>query len=262
MMPKALSRVGWILGFSLLTFPASLFAQEEASQAASEEASGGGSTVLAYLTDGGWMMYVILGASIVGMIVFLERAVDLFLQRRLNAEGVMGKVLRAVETGQWDEAIRHCRVRTKHPLVDVVRAGLISANQRERDVERAMENAMLQSLKPLSKRIGIIALLANAATLLGLLGTILGLITAFNSVAAASAAERQTALADGISQAMYTTFFGILVAVPLLFFHHFVSRRQEVILMEVESAACRVLVTLARLRQDSRSGGQESSRGV
>ncbi|MEM9068916.1 MAG: MotA/TolQ/ExbB proton channel family protein [Myxococcota bacterium] len=235
-----------------LVFPGTVLGQEEAAAPAAEE---GGSVVTDYLNDGGWMMYVILIVSVIGMILFVERVIDLYLRRRLNAEGFMAQVLGAVEKGRWEEAVRHCRVSTKHPLVEVIRTGIVSANQRERDIERAVEDVMLRSLKPLTKRVGIIALLANSATLLGLLGTILGLITAFNSVAAASAAERQTALADGISQAMYTTFFGILVAVPLLFFHHFVSRRQEVIMMEVESGATAVMVTLARARKSGSMPG-------
>ncbi|MEM6958200.1 MAG: MotA/TolQ/ExbB proton channel family protein [Myxococcota bacterium] len=237
----------------MLTAPAVAFAQEEA---AAEESSG--STILDLLNDGGWMMYVILIVSVFGTVLFIERAIDLYFRRRLNAESFMADVFGAVEKGRWEDAIRKCRVSTRHPLIEVVRTGIVSANQRERDIERAVEDVMLKSLKPLTQRVGIIALLANSATLLGLLGTILGLISAFNSVAVASAAERQTALADGISQAMYTTFFGILVAVPLLFFHHFISRRQEVIMMEVESGATAVMVTLSRARRSGDTGAASS----
>lgn len=251
-----------------LLWPLGALAQEGGQEAAEDAApaaeSGSGSAVLDYLNDGGWMMYVILGVSVVGMILFVERAIALYLRNRLGADAFTTKVFSAVEKGRWDEALRLTRVKTKHPLVEVVRTGIISANQREKDIERAVEDVLLRSLKPLSQRVGIIALLANSATLLGLLGTILGLITAFNSVAVASAAERQTALADGISQAMYTTFFGILVAVPLLFFHHFISRRQEVIMMEAERGATAVMVTLARARDggDKSRGAQRSDRGA
>ena len=213
-----------------------------------QDDGGGGSVVLDYLNDGGPAMYVILALSVVGTLVFIERSIDLYGRRRLNARGFMADVLSKIEKGSWEQALRSCNVKSKHPLVEVVRTGILSANQREKDVERAVEDVMLKSLEPLSKRIGFMALLANTATLLGLLGTIFGLITAFNSVAAASAAERQTALAAGISQAMYTTAFGISVAVPLLFFHHFLNRRQEVLMMEVESGATAVMVTMGKAR--------------
>lgn len=116
-----------------------------------------------------------------------------------------------------------------------------------------MEDKMLEALPDMRKRVAVMAVLANTATLLGLLGTIFGLIAAFSGVAAASAAERQEALAAGISQAMYTTAFGITVAVPLLFFHHLLSKRLETILLETEGGATSVLVALTGLRRTADS---------
>lgn len=207
-----------------------------------------------YLTDGGPVMFVILGLSVVGTAIFIERAVALYLGNQLRTGAFLTKVVRYVEDRQYRQALDACNVRTHHPLVHAVRAGVLRANRREKEIERAMEKEMLASLPRLQKRITIMALLANAATLTGLLGTIFGLIEAFNSVAAATAAERQEALAAGISQAMYTTAFGISVAVPLLFFHHFLSRRQEKIISEVEEGASAVLVALA-----GRPGEEKSS---
>ena len=112
---------------------------------------------------------------------------------------------------------------------------------------------MLAALPSLQKRVAIMGLLANIATLLGLLGTIFGLIAAFTSVSQASAAERQEALAAGISQAMYTTAFGISVAIPLLFFHHVLSKRSEKILVEVEGGATSVLVALTGRVSDGKA---------
>ena len=198
-----------------------------------------------YLADGGPVMYVILGLSILGTLLFLERAFDLYILRRLSSGSFLAAVMREVEAHRFGQALEACNVSTRHPLVAVVKAGILRANKREKEIERAMEKEMLEALPQLQKRIGLMALLANSATLVGLLGTIFGLITAFNSVAMASAAERQTALAAGISQAMYTTAFGISVALPLLFFHHFMSKRMEAIVMEVESGASSLLVALA-----------------
>ncbi|MDD9945204.1 MAG: MotA/TolQ/ExbB proton channel family protein [Myxococcales bacterium] len=198
-----------------------------------------------YLSDGGPVMYVILGLSLLGTVLFLERAFDLYVLRRLGASTFTDRIMREVEARRFSAALEACNLRTKHPLVQVIKAGVLRANRREKEIERAMEKEMLEALPHLNKRIGLMALLANSATLIGLLGTIFGLITAFNSVAMASAAERQTALAAGISQAMYTTAFGISVALPLLFFHHFMSKRMEAIVMEVESGASTLLVALS-----------------
>jgi len=215
------------------------------SGAASSSEGGIVSTLLGYLNDGGAVMYAILAISLLGTVLFMERGFDLYVLMRLNADGFMARILRAVEGQQYAEAIQLCNARSQHPLIAAIKAGLLRANQREKDIERAMEREMLSSLPRLGRRIGLLGLLANSATLAGLLGTIFGLIAAFNSVAMASAAERQSALAGGISQAMYTTAFGIAVALPLLFFHQFLSKRQEQIMMEIEAAASSLLVAMA-----------------
>ena len=214
-------------------------------RAAAQDAMGASAGMGDYLADGGPVMYVILGLSILGTLLFVERAFDLYILRRLSSGNFIAGVMREIEARRFSAALEACNLSTRHPLVSVVKAGVLRANRREKEIERAMEKEMLEALPELHKRIGLMALLANSATLIGLLGTIFGLITAFNSVAMASAAERQTALAAGISQAMYTTAFGISVALPLLFFHHFMSKRMEKIVMEVETGASSLLVALS-----------------
>ena len=212
-----------------------------------------------YLDKGGWMMYVILTVSIIGVMVFLERVFALYLSRRLHAKAFIQKIIDHVEHRRFREALDMCEISSKHPLAKVMKAGLLRANRRDKDIERAMENEMLATLPDLQKRVAFLALLANIATLLGLLGTIFGLIAAFTSVAAASAAARQEALASGISQAMYTTAFGISVAVPLLFFHHLVSKRMEKIMVEVEGGASALLVALTGVVRELKAPGTDSA---
>ena len=238
-------------------------AQEEAAEAESAAESGGvGIGVLTdYLADGGAAMYVILALSLIGTALFLERAFDLYVLQKLPTKSLLGKVMNAVERRRWADALNACDVRSAHPLVRVLKAGVLRADRRGKEIEQAMEKEMLEAIPKLQKRVGLMALLANAATLTGLLGTIFGLITAFNSVAAASAAERQEALAAGISQAMYTTAFGIAVALPLLFMHHFLSKRSEKIILEVEGGASALLVALAG-EVDERTPPARAERGA
>ena len=206
-----------------------------------------------YLSDGGTMMYVILALSMVGVMLFFERAFDLYLRRRLNSREFTKRAVALIEQARFREALDACQVASSHPLVTVARAALLRANRRDKEIERAMETEMLNEMPGIQKRVALQAVMANIATLLGLLGTIFGLIVAFTSVAAASAAERQEALAAGISQAMYTTAFGISVAVPLLFFHYLLSTRAEKILLEVEAGASAIFVAiLGAARGDQR----------
>ncbi|MFT7621868.1 MAG: biopolymer transport protein ExbB [Myxococcota bacterium] len=197
-----------------------------------------------FFEKGGVMMYVILGVSIVGTVIFVERVIDLYVMRRLASKAFIKTVMGHVEARRYRQALDVCQIKSRHPLVKVMRSGLLRANRREKEIERAMEKDMLEELPDLQKRAAFLALLANSATLLGLLGTIVGLIAAFNAVHGADAANKQAALSGGISVAMYTTMFGIGVAVPLLFFHHFTAKRSEKILMEVESGATSLLVAL------------------
>lgn len=204
-----------------------------------------GNILTEYLNAGGWMMYVILTVSLIGLVIFLERAVALYLMRRLDAKSFIDRLVTLVSHRKLREALDVCEISSNHPLVSVAKEGLVRANRTEKEIERAMEKEMLAQLPDLRKRVKFLSVLANVATLLGLLGTIFGLIMAFTSVSAASAAERQTALAAGISQAMYTTAFGISVAVPMLLFHHFLSKRVDNILMQVESGASSLMVAIA-----------------
>ena len=209
--------------------------------------------LLQYLDAGGWMMYVILLVSIVGVVIFLERSFNMYFLQRLSATSFIDNLTGRIEAHQFRQAVDICAVSSKHPLPKVIKAGLLRANKREKEIERAMEKEMLVALPHLQKRVGLLSLLANTSTLLGLLGTIFGLIAAFSSVAAASAAERQEALASGISQAMYTTAFGIVVAVPLLFFHHILSRRADQIIGEIETGATSLLVTLTGVVKETKT---------
>lgn len=211
-----------------------------------------------YLDAGGWMMYVILTVSIIGVMIFLLRLFDLYIGYRLNVRSFTRDIVENVQERKFRKALDFCEISTKHPLVFIMKAGLIRANQRPQDIERAMDKEMFISLPGLQKRVDLMAVLANVATLLGLLGTIFGLIAAFSSVAAASAMERQEALAAGISQAMYTTAFGISVAVPLLIFHHILSKRVERIIVESEGGATSLLVAITTAAHQQGEDGQVS----
>lgn len=214
-----------------------------------------------YLDAGGFMMYVILLVSLFGVAIFLWRLFDLYILQRLNSGAFISKVVDFVEHRRFRDALDACEITTKHPLIPVMKSGLLRANRREKDIERAMEKELYQAMPRLQSQVDLMAVLANVATLLGLLGTIFGLIAAFSSVAAASAVERQEALAAGISQAMYTTAFGISVAVPLLVFHHILSKRAERIMLESEGGATALLVAIGSVAHEDANRGKDGQVG-
>jgi biopolymer transport protein ExbB len=196
------------------------------------------------------MMWVILAVSVVALAITLDRVFVLYLRSRLNVGGFLSRIAKLIEDKDFAGAIESCNIRTKHPLPGVLRAGLSKSNRREKEIERAMETEMLRAIPRIQRGIGFLGLLGNSATLLGLLGTIFGLIRAFSGVSAASASARQQVLAEGISIAMYTTAFGLIVAVPILFAHQLVSGRMDKILIEMEEGASDILVALStRLKE-------------
>jgi biopolymer transport protein ExbB/TolQ len=202
------------------------------------------------MNSGGWMMWVILVVSVIATAIALERAIALYLGCRLDTRRFLGRIIKMVDERDYAGAIEACNLRTRHPLPAVLLAGLSKANRRDKEIEKAMEAEMLGRLPRVRRGLGFLGLLGNVATLLGLLGTIFGLIRAFSGVSAASAAARQQVLAEGISIAMYTTAFGILVAVPILFAHNLLSGRMENILIRAEEGAVALIAALgARMQQ-------------
>ena len=223
------------------------------TEAPEEDKKKDGNVIMSYLNDGGFMMWVILSVSILGLLIFLERASQMHVKQRLNASAFVSSVLQPVEAREYRKALDACKVGSKHPLIGIMSAGVSRANRREAEIERAMEDKMLSAIPDLNKRIGLLNFLANSCTLLGLLGTIFGLIQAFSAVSNASAAQKQQVLSEGISVAMYTTAFGIVAAIPLLFFHHLLSARQEEIMNEMEGGATALLVALCGSDEDQSS---------
>lgn len=220
------------------------------------------SIFMEWYNAGGNMMLVLLAASILGVVIFLERAFNLFILMRLDAKSFVDRIVTLVSHRKLREALDVCEISSKHPLVSVAKEGLVRANRREKEIERAMEKEMLSHLPDLRKRVKFLSVLANIATLLGLLGTIFGLILAFQGVSAASAAERQEVLSAGISQAMYTTAAGIGIAAPMLLLHHLVSKRVDNIIMEVEAGASSLLVAIAGAVRGDEEGEQDGSLGA
>ena len=215
--------------------------------------------VVELLNRGGWMMWVILGISVIALAITLDRVLMLYVRSRLDVSGFLGRVLGKIETRDFKGAIESCNLSTQHPLPKVLQAGLAKSNRREKEIERAMEGEMLRAIPRIQKGVGFLGLLGNSATLLGLLGTIFGLIRAFSGVSAASASARQQVLAEGISMAMYTTAFGLIVAVPILFAHQLISGRMERVLIQIEEGASDLLGALAQRHTLGKPGSVSQS---
>ena len=203
----------------------------------------------AFSQGGGWM-YVIAFTSVIGLGIIVERFIFLFFKYNINANAFMGQIQKLVMANNIDRAIKLCNAADKAALARVIKAGLTRANKSEADIAAAIEEAMLEVGPAISKRVPMISALANISTLLGLLGTIFGMIEAFRAVATVSADQRSQALARGIGIAINTTGFGLMVAIPLLASHIFISNLAKKISDEVDLYAVKLENLLAaRVRQ-------------
>lgn len=162
---------------------------------------------------GGWGMYPIAVCSVFIVAITVERARYLFFNASISKDAFVQAMRKYILAGNVGKALALCS-QTPTPLANIVKAGLVKVNKPDPEVQAAMDEASLRELPHLQKRTAYLAMLANVAMLAGLLGTISGLITCFAAVASAEAAERSIRLAEGISEAMNCTAFGLLTAIP------------------------------------------------
>jgi biopolymer transport protein ExbB/TolQ len=209
--------------------------------------------------EGGPFMYVILMVGVFAMAIAFERLFYIVFRANINATAFMAQIQKLIMANNIDRAIKLCNAEPHAALPKVVKAGLTRANRTEKEIENAIDEATLEVGPLIAKRTAYLAMLANVATLSGLLGTILGLIQAFEAVAKASAETKQTLLAQGISVAMFTTAGGLFVAIPTLILHSIVVNRSNKILDDVDQYGLKTvnLLTARRrgtLKEDAAEG--------
>lgn len=198
-------------------------------------------TVVGFFQDGGPFMYPIAIVLGVGVAIALERYFYLTSQTRVNRRDFerilpLLKQRRARELGELTR-------KSKSAMSRIVADGMNrqTSTRRRSDIEYAMEEGLLEVLPNIERRTPYLATFANIATLLGLLGTIIGLIAAFTAVANADPAEKATLLSQSISLAMNTTAFGLMAAIPLLLIHSMLQSKTSAIVESLEIAVVKFL---------------------
>jgi biopolymer transport protein ExbB/TolQ len=198
-----------------------------------------------FFRTGGPFMYAVLIAAISIAALAMERFWVIGRAGRVNTTKLTRDVLSRVAKGDVSAAADLCR-RVKGPVGTVAYAILSRGDAEEETLRHAADGAASVVLPPLSRRLSYLAMLANTCTLLGLLGTIFGLITAFSAVGASDPAQRGAFLAAGISEAMNTTAFGLLVAIPTLLIHGFLLGKVEAVFDSVDGVSARLIDAIAR----------------
>jgi biopolymer transport protein ExbB len=201
-------------------------------------------SIVRFFTQGGVFMLPILAVGTVGAAIAVERYITI-TRMRVKNRAMWSQVEPALTAGDFDKA-RELTGKDETAMSRLLGTGLAlqGAVRRRDDVQTAMQESMMEILPQLEKRTHYLATFANLATLLGLLGTVSGLIHAFSAVSTANPAEKANLLSASISEAMNCTAFGLMVAVPTLFVHAFLQTKTTQLIDSLETAAIKFLNVL------------------
>jgi biopolymer transport protein ExbB/TolQ len=208
------------------------------------------STVVKFFQDSGFFIYPSILIMAVGLAIALERFFYLSHARRSNRK-MWDELLPLLQGGEFQEAYS-ATSKSKTAIGKIVNSGLrrVKSARRREDLDAAMEEGMMEIVPRLEKRTHYIATFANVITLVGLLGTIIGLIKAFTAVAQVNPAEKAELLSASISIAMNNTAFALMVAIPFLLIHAFLQARTSEIVDSLEVAKISFLNLVERVKSE------------
>jgi biopolymer transport protein ExbB len=202
-----------------------------------------------FMNEGGIFMWIIAFVWAIGIVIALERFKS-YIKFDIDGTSLMGAIKSNVVSNQVQSAIQACS-ESSALLSFVMKNGLKRANQTKDQIQDALEASMLEAIPQIEKRLSYLALAANLSTLLGLLGTIQGLIQSFAAVAQADASEKAQLLAEGIAVAMNTTALGLISAISLMVVHSILMARGEKMIHEIEENSVKLLDLLSTRKGSS-----------
>jgi biopolymer transport protein ExbB len=191
-------------------------------------------------------MWLLVGIGLTACGIIIERLISLGRRTNVDIERFVEELRELIAGGRIEEAYQICKAGGKRALPQVLRAGIKRAQTVPQMVRAAMEEECLQVIPAMERRLNVIAVLGNISTLIGLMGTIYGLIIAFAAVAqpGVSPSEKSSMLAVGISAAMNTTLLGLIIAVPCVFIFSMIRTRIDETVAEIDRCAVSIIKVL------------------
>jgi biopolymer transport protein ExbB len=217
-------------------------------------------TIVNFIKKGGPFMVINIVALAVVIGLIVERAIYFLGRGHINAKAFLEQIKRLLAANNIDRAKKLCDA-TSAPVARVAKAGLNRVHKGEAAVAQAIEETIVDVTPEIKTRIGALWSMANIATLIGLLGTVSGLIYIFNAVAHAAPAEKQAKLSEGIAEAMYNTAMGLFIAVLCMVAHLILSAAAKRVMGELESFSLRLENMLGDggVEGPKHEGGQSSA---
>ena len=209
------------------------------------------SFIAKFMSDGGAFMWIIFFVWVGGVCVALERVGALF---KLDVDGptLMNELQKYVLSGDIQGAIKVCSG-SSSALARVLKNGLKRANQSLTQMQNAVDATALEVIPKVEARMNYLSLVANISTLIGLLGTIIGLVQSFNAVAVADPSQKSELLANGIATAMNTTALGLISAISIMVMHTFLSSKGERIVSGIDEYSVKLMDLLGTEEEVTKS---------
>ena len=204
--------------------------------------------IIELIKEGNPFMVFNLAVFLFSLAVISERFVVVFFRLRISDKDFLDAVEKQLSAGNMDNAIKICQNNQRAPLARVTRSALSAVRYGPEAITAAIDEAILEAVPAVKKRIEMLWSIANVATLVGLIGTISGLIAAFQAVAAVDPEKKTALLTAGISEAMNNTAFGLTIAVTCIVAHMVLHGATKKIADGTEFGAVRVENVLSRLR--------------
>lgn len=193
-----------------------------------------------FTSPGSFCMWAILFMAFGILGIVIERVWYLFFKCGTSSGSFMAGISKYLKAGDYDKAIKYASSVTT-PLAKAVTVILQNRGKSTKQVQKAVDEVFLTETPKISRNINILNTLANLATLLGLTGTIFGLMMAFDAIANVPAAQRAQALATGISIAMSTTLFGLIVAVPSILVQGILAGKSDKVIEEMDEKSAKLI---------------------
>jgi biopolymer transport protein ExbB len=212
--------------------------------------------LVTYFRQGGPMMWPLLFFSLIALIAIIERFI-VFARAKINVNEFLTKIRKALLVNRnVKEAIKVCE-QYQGPVASVMKAGLLRYGHTRDDIEKTIENAALYELDRLEKRLGVLATTANVAPMLGFLGTVVGMIQSFGTLAQAGLSN-PGAVAAGIAVALITTAAGLSIAIPAQLGYNYFMSRINGFLRDIETASNMLLETFVEMDSQRYGHGGEA----
>lgn len=215
-------------------------------------------TLIRFFQEGGAFMYPIAVVLVIGLAIAVERWVVLTAAKSSNRQA-FDRILPLLQKKDYAGVVNLGKT-LNAPIARIIASGIarMAQSPRRDDIELAMEEGVMEAMPRLEKRTAYLATLANISTLLGLLGTIIGLIQAFTAVASADPAEKAALLSSSIAVAMNTTAFGLVAAIPLLLVHSMLQSKTTEIIDSLEMAGVKCLNMISHVQDVPRTRTQDT----